>query len=96
MDEAPKILTREEQVSKNQAAAKALLKEASRLKNDPYAMAPPRVVAAANELMGALTIVGRKPAADAIVRIMVAVPLSRKTEPTGEVTFKKRKKEVGR
>jgi hypothetical protein len=53
-----------------------LLKEASRLKNDPYAMAPPRVVAAANELMGALTIVGRKPAADAIVRIIARVATS--------------------
>ena len=58
---------------KNQLAAKALLKEASWLKNNPYSMAPPRVVAAANELMGALTIVGRKPAADAIVRILGAV-----------------------
>ena len=53
--------------------AQALLKQAYQLKNSRSTTAPDRIIAAANELIGALHIVGRLDAVESIMRLMGSV-----------------------
>ena len=56
---APMLPTREELISVRRAEARALLKAAYQLQSNTTATAPNRIIGAANDLIGALHIVGR-------------------------------------
>jgi hypothetical protein len=70
---APMLPTREELISVRRAEARALLKAAYQLQSNTTATAPNRIIGAANDLIGALHIVGRQDAINNIMRIMHSV-----------------------
>ena len=70
---APMLPTREELISVRRAEARALLKAAYQLQSNTTATAPNRIIGAANDLIGALHIVGRQDAVNNIMRIMHSV-----------------------
>ena len=70
---APMLPTREELISVRRAEARALLRAAYQLQSNTTATAPNRIIGAANDLIGALHIVGRQDAVNSIMRIMHSV-----------------------